>query len=174
MPDIKLNLTCYFDVSLLASELNYFLLDIKTILQALACFYKAFLLNLRPQPSGHITKSVSFSGCYLDYSISYYLIIGFSSCGFINSYFLTGYYFFYICFTETGSSFLYYFLCSYFDAYFWIIILFWGAFGGGSTTVFFSIIWGESFKTNLSPADFSYWPNFCCESRFVWVDRRSS
>lgn len=70
-------ITCYFEAILFASELNYFLLDMKTILQALACFSRAFRLNLRPQPSGHKIKSVSFSGCSLDYSTSSSLIIGF-------------------------------------------------------------------------------------------------
>jgi len=66
---------CYFVTSLLASELNYFLLDINTNLQALACFYKAFLLNLRPHPSGHSIKS--FSPACIDSSTSSSLI-GFS------------------------------------------------------------------------------------------------
>jgi hypothetical protein len=48
---------CYFEVILLASELNSFLFDMKTNLQALACFSSAFLLNFLPQPSGHGTKS---------------------------------------------------------------------------------------------------------------------
>jgi hypothetical protein len=38
LPIIIYIFTCYFEVNLLASELNYFLFDIKTILQALACF----------------------------------------------------------------------------------------------------------------------------------------
>jgi hypothetical protein len=38
LPIITYIFTCYFEVNLLASELNYFLFDIKTILQALACF----------------------------------------------------------------------------------------------------------------------------------------
>ena len=53
--------TCYFP-TLLAYELNSFLFDIKTNLQALACFSKAFLLNFLPHPSGHNTKSFSLSG----------------------------------------------------------------------------------------------------------------
>lgn len=48
--------TCSLEI-LFASELNSFLLDINTNLQALACFSSAFRLNLRPQPSGHITRS---------------------------------------------------------------------------------------------------------------------
>lgn len=52
-----INAACYFEVNLFASELNYFLLDMKTILQAFACFYNAFLLNFLPHPSGHSTKS---------------------------------------------------------------------------------------------------------------------
>lgn len=48
--------------TLLASELNSFLFDMNTNLQAFACFSKAFLLNFRPQPSGHITRSFSLSG----------------------------------------------------------------------------------------------------------------
>lgn len=43
-------LACSLFTSLFASELNYFLFDIKTSLQALACFYKALRLNFRPQP----------------------------------------------------------------------------------------------------------------------------
>ena len=39
-----------YDMQSLAYELNYFLFDIKTNLQAFACFYKAFLLNFLPQP----------------------------------------------------------------------------------------------------------------------------
>ena len=57
--DLSLNkqmLTCSFP-TLLASELNSFLFDINTNLQALACFSKAFLLNFLPQPSGQSTKS---------------------------------------------------------------------------------------------------------------------
>ncbi len=49
--------TCYLEVILLAYELNSLRLDIKTSLQAFACFSKAFLLNLRPQPYGQRTKS---------------------------------------------------------------------------------------------------------------------
>ena len=41
--------TCSFD-TLLAYELNSFLLDINTNLQALTCFSRAFLLNFLPQP----------------------------------------------------------------------------------------------------------------------------
>ena len=52
----KQMLTCSFP-TLLASELNSFLFDINTNLQALACFSKAFLLNFLPQPSGQSTKS---------------------------------------------------------------------------------------------------------------------
>lgn len=44
---------CSLFTSLLASELNSFLLDMNTNLQALACFSKAFLLNFLPHPSGH-------------------------------------------------------------------------------------------------------------------------
>ncbi len=67
---------CSLLTSLFASELNYFLLDIKTNLQAFACFSKAFRLNLRPQPSVHSIKS--FSPCCIDsYTSSYF--IGLSS-----------------------------------------------------------------------------------------------
>jgi len=44
------------EVILFASELNYFLFDMNTNLQALACFSNAFLLNFLPHPSGHITS----------------------------------------------------------------------------------------------------------------------
>jgi len=52
-----MKVTCSFETNLLASELNSFLFDMKTNLQALACFSSAFLLNFRPQPSGHCTRS---------------------------------------------------------------------------------------------------------------------
>jgi|JI9StandDraft_2_1071091.scaffolds.fasta_scaffold92491_1 hypothetical protein len=67
-----------------ASELNSFLLDINTNLHAFACFSKAFLLNLRPHPSGHITRSFSLSGG--KDSSAYYSRIGRSSCGFISCF----------------------------------------------------------------------------------------
>ena len=54
--------TCSLEMTLLASELNSFLLDMKTNLHAFACFSSAFLLNFLPQPSGHIIKSFSLSG----------------------------------------------------------------------------------------------------------------
>jgi len=44
---------CYLFTNRFASELNYFLLDINTNLQALACFSKAFLWNFLPQPYVH-------------------------------------------------------------------------------------------------------------------------
>jgi len=44
---------CYLLTNLFASELNSFLLDMNTSLQAFACFSKAFRLNFRPQPSVH-------------------------------------------------------------------------------------------------------------------------
>ena len=53
--------TCSFETTLLASELNSLRFDMKTNLQAFACFYRAFLLNFRPHPSGHITRSFSLS-----------------------------------------------------------------------------------------------------------------
>lgn len=56
---------CSFVTNLFASELNSFLFDIKTNLQALACFSRAFLLNFLPHPSGHSTRS--FSPCCKDY-----------------------------------------------------------------------------------------------------------
>lgn len=71
-----IRLACYLFTSLFASELNSFRFDIKTSLQALACFYRAFLLNFRPQPSGHYIKS--FSPWGIDYSTSSSRI-GFSS-----------------------------------------------------------------------------------------------
>ena len=69
--------TCSFP-TLLASELNSFLLDMNTNLQAFACFSKAFLLNFLPQPSGHITKSFSLSGGSVSSCSSSW--IGFYSC----------------------------------------------------------------------------------------------
>lgn len=42
--------TCSLEVILFASELNSFLFDMNTNLQAFACFSKAFLLNFLPQP----------------------------------------------------------------------------------------------------------------------------
>lgn len=71
-------------VTLLASELNSFLFDINTSLQAFACFSSAFLLNDRPHPSGHITKSFSLSGGS-DSSASYSRI-GRSSSGRISCF----------------------------------------------------------------------------------------
>ena len=56
-PALFNNITCYLEVNLLASELNSFLFDINTNLQAFACFSKGFRLKVRPQPSGHRTKS---------------------------------------------------------------------------------------------------------------------
>jgi len=72
---------CYLEVIRFASELNSFLLDINTNLQALACFSKAFLLNDLPHPSGHLTKSFSLSGG-IDSSASSSRI-GFSPAGII-------------------------------------------------------------------------------------------
>ena len=71
--DVGLNQTtstCYLDVSLFAYELNSFLFDMKTNLHAFACFSRAFLLNFRPQPSGHMIKSFSVSTCSLASSTS--------------------------------------------------------------------------------------------------------
>lgn len=151
-----LKITCSLDVILLASELNYFLLDMNTILHAFACFSKAFRLNFRPQPSGQITKSFYVSVWSLDSSTSSSLIMGFSSKPFLNSYFIKGTasYFFFSTLIISGSCFFYYLFDSSFGCYFWIIILFWGALGGGSGTLFFSAIWGESFNTSLSPVGF--------------------
>ena len=52
----KKYVTCSFP-TLLASELNYFRFDMKTNLQAFACFSRAFRLNFLPHPSGQSIKS---------------------------------------------------------------------------------------------------------------------
>ncbi len=124
--------TCSFEVILFASELNYFLLDIKTNLQAFACFYKAFLLNFLPQPSGHITSR--FSSSFADYSASYSCI----GLSWLRTFWD---YFFYIFGCGGGSStfFTYSFLATtgsylfiyYFGGSFAINIRFWiGILGG--------------------------------------------
>lgn len=69
-----LSYTCSLEVSLFASELNYFLLDINTNLHAFACFSRAFRLNFRPHPSGHSTNSFSFCIWSVDYSTYSYFI----------------------------------------------------------------------------------------------------
>lgn len=81
--------TCYLEVMRFAYELNSFRFDMKTSLHAFACFSKALRLNLRPQPSGHNTRSFSLSAGRD--SSSYCSRMGFSSCATIFCY-----YFFYI------------------------------------------------------------------------------
>lgn len=49
--------TCYLEVIRFASELNSLRFDMNTSLHAFACFSNALRLNLRPQPSGHSTRS---------------------------------------------------------------------------------------------------------------------
>lgn len=46
----RCGVTCSLEVILFASELNSFLFDMNTNLQAFACFSSAFLLNFLPQP----------------------------------------------------------------------------------------------------------------------------
>jgi hypothetical protein len=77
--------TCYLEVIRFAYELNSLRLDMNTSLHAFACFSKALRLNLRPQPSGHSTRSFSLSGG--SDSSSYCSRMGFSSCATIFCYY---------------------------------------------------------------------------------------
>ena len=146
--DLSLNcnkkITCSFEVNLLASELNYFLFDMKTNLQALACFSNAFRLNFLPQPSGHSTSSFSLTAWSTDSSTSS------SWIGFSNLLLPTG-----ISSTMlTGCSIFFYYLTSTFLGYsltgsLEIKILFFSWPFGCSVTAFFCSMPGESWITSL-------------------------
>lgn len=150
---IKWKITCSCEVNLLASELNSFLFDMKTNLQALACFSKALRLNFLPHPYGHSTNSFSFSCKSFDSSTSSYFItlgsLGFTaitcySIGFTGAFCLGSYFFTYF------GIYLTYGFGSYFSYFFWIKTLFWGACGIGLTYIFFFSNCGESLRTSFN------------------------
>lgn len=146
---------------LLASELNSFLFDMKTSLQAFACFSSAFRLNFLPHPSGHKTRSFSLSGG--SDSSNYCSRIGFYSWAIIFCYY------FFSIFCWAGSTFTSTFLTSsffgggasyfftyYLGGYLAINILFWIGIFGGSLIGFFYSTKGSSLRTNFNDCLFSY------------------